>query len=69
MLSPDGKKSTIILSVLTVFATTFFILRVIFTKQTRSLGTDDWLLAFALLMLYVQDAGALLRMFFLPKQS
>lgn len=62
MLSHDGKKSIIILSILTVITTVFCILRWIPRRQKNLLGADDWLLAFALLMLYVQDAGAFLRM-------
>jgi uncharacterized membrane protein required for colicin V production len=69
MVTRDGRKSIIILCVLTVLTTTFVILRGILRKRNRLLGIDDWLLAFALFMLYVQDVGAFLRMFIPSTQS
>jgi hypothetical protein len=69
MVTRDGKKSIIILCILTILATTLFVLRGILRKRHGVLGADDWLLAFALFMLYVQDAGAFLRMSLPPIQS
>ena len=55
MISSDGKKSIITLTVLTVISTVFLALRL--WRKRKSLGADDWLLCFALLLIYIQDAG------------
>lgn len=69
MVTEDGKKSIIILSCLTILTTIFVILRTVLRRRKDVLGVDDWLLAFALFMLYIQDIGAFLRMFHSLAQS
>lgn len=59
MLASDGKKSIIILSILTPLSTVLLGLRL--AKKRNLLGPDDWLLCFALLLLYLQAIGAFLR--------
>ena len=58
MLSDDGKKSIVILTFLTSLSTVFLALRLV--RKQKLLGLDDWLLCFAVFMLYLQDAGAFL---------
>lgn len=58
MLASDGKKSIIIICVLTSLSTVFLGLRL--SKKRKLLGPDDWLLCFALFLLYLQDIGAFL---------
>lgn len=60
VLSSDGEKSVIILPILTVLSTVFFGLRLWTRKVKHAIAIDDWLLCFALFMLYVEDAGAFL---------
>lgn len=60
-LSDTGKKSVIILSVLTALSTLFVFLRLWKRKGVHNIGVDDGLLIFALVMIYAQDAGAFLR--------
>lgn len=55
MLTGDAKKSIIIITVLTVLSTVFLGLRL--RRKRSTLGIDDWLLCFALLFIYLQDAG------------
>ncbi|OJJ70074.1 hypothetical protein ASPBRDRAFT_197779 [Aspergillus brasiliensis CBS 101740] len=60
MLAADGLKAVIILPILTVLATFFLSWRLIQRRKKHALAIDDWLLAFALFMLYIEDAGAFL---------
>ena len=62
MLADDGKKSIIVLTVLTPTTTTFLVLRLILRKRRNVLGLDDGLLSFALFMLYLQYVSAVLSM-------
>ena len=62
MLADDGKKSIIVLTVLTPTTTTFLALRLMLRKRRKVLGLDDGLLSFALLMLYLQYVSAVLSM-------
>ena len=59
MLTSDGKKSIIVLSILTPLSTIFLGLRL--AKKGQLIGIDDWFLCFALVLLYLQAAGAFLR--------
>ncbi|KAH8672145.1 hypothetical protein BGZ60DRAFT_527571 [Tricladium varicosporioides] len=59
-LSDTGKKSIIILSILTALSTLFVFLRLWKRKGVHNIGVDDGLLIFALVMIYAQDAGAFL---------
>ena len=61
MLTEDGKKSIIILTVLTPTTTLFLGLRLAMRRRREVIGVDDGLLCFALFMLYLQYVGALLR--------
>ena len=67
MLSLDAKKSITVLTVLTLLATTFVCLRLSLRWRKQALALDDYLIAFALGMLYLQDAGAFLREYALLK--
>lgn len=58
MLTDDGKKSIIILSVITSLSTVFLGLRL--SKKRKLLGPDDWLLCSALFLLYLQVIGGFL---------
>ena len=62
MLAEDGKKSIIILTVLTPTTTIFLVLRLILRNRRKVLGLDDGLLSFALVMLYLQYVNAVLSM-------
>lgn len=55
MLTSDGKKSIIILSILTPLSTIFLGLRL--AKKAKLLGLDDCLLCFAVLLLWLQNVG------------
>jgi len=55
MLTSDGKKSIIIISILTPLSTIFLGLRL--AKKLKLLGLDDWLLCFAVLLLWLQNVG------------
>ena len=67
MLSLDAKRTLIILILLTLLATIVVTLRIILRWQKHILALDDFLIAFALIMVYLQDAGALLREYSLPE--
>lgn len=58
MLAYDGKKSIIILSILTPLSTVFLALRL--SKKRKLIGPDDWLLCSAVFLLYLQAVGAFL---------
>ena len=58
MLTSDGKRSIITLSVLTPLSTIFLGLRL--ERKRKLIGIDDWLLIFALVLLYLQAVGAFL---------
>ena len=60
MLTSDGKKSIIVLSILTPLSTFFLGLRL--RKKRNLIGTDDGLLCFALVLMYLQAAGLFLGM-------
>ncbi|CAL8584258.1 hypothetical protein XPA_009864 [Xanthoria parietina] len=57
MLSQDGKKQVILLPVLAVLSTVFFVLRLL--RKRNSLGLDDGLLCLAMLFLYTDTAFGL----------
>ena len=61
MLAEDGKKSIIVLTVLTPTTTIFLVLRLVLRNRRKVLGIDDGLLCFALCMVYLQYIGAILR--------
>ncbi|KAE8149087.1 hypothetical protein BDV25DRAFT_141139 [Aspergillus avenaceus] len=60
MLPGDAIKSVIILPILTVLATFFLGWRLVQRRKKHTLAIDDWLLTFALFMLYIEDVGAFL---------
>ena len=60
-LADDGKKSIIVLTVLTPIVTIFVALRLFVRKKRKVLGADDALLSFALFMVYLQYTGSILR--------
>jgi len=55
-ISTIGKAMIISLSLITLLATAICACRIILRKRKGFLGLDDWLLIFALVMLYAQDA-------------
>ena len=59
MLASDGKKSVIIVPILTVLSTVFLGLRL--AKKRSNLRLDDWLLCVAVFLLYLQAIAAFLR--------
>ena len=58
MLASDGKSFIIALSILTPLSTLFLGLRL--SKKRKLIGIDDWLLCFALVLMYLQTAGGVL---------
>lgn len=58
MLTFEGKKAIIVLSILTPLSTIFVGLRL--ARKQKVLGADDWLLCFALLLLYLQTVFGVL---------
>ena len=62
MFSEDGKKSLIILLILTCISTVSLGLRLLMRGRKSQLGLDDWLLCGALALAYAEDAGAFLSM-------
>lgn len=58
MLTSEGKKQIILLSIFPALATVFLILRL--ARKRNPIGPDDWLLCFALLLLYQQAIGCFL---------
>lgn len=62
MLAEDGKKTIIILTVLTPTTTVFLALRLVMRKRRNVLGVDDGLLCFALFIIYLQYVVSVLRM-------
>lgn len=59
MLTPDGTRSITAVWVLTPLSTIFIVLRL--ARKRQLIGVDDWLLCFALLLLYLQAIGVTLR--------
>lgn len=60
-LPADGRNQIIITVVLSVLATILVVLRISMRRAKAAIGADDWLLLFAVFMLYLQDIGAVLR--------
>ncbi len=58
MLTFEAKKSIIVLSFLTPLSTVFVGLRL--ARKQKHLGVDDWVLCFALVLLYLQTAFGVL---------
>ena len=60
-LADDREKSITVLTTLTPVVTLFVALRLFVRKKRKVLGAVDALLSFALLMVYLQYTGPLLR--------
>lgn len=58
MLSQDGKKQVILLPIMAVLSTTFFVLRLV--RKRKTIGLDDWLLCLAMVFLYADVAMGIL---------
>lgn len=60
MVTEDGRRTIIVLSVLTPVTTVFLGLRLAIRQSRRVIGIDDGLLCFALVILYLRYVGAVL---------
>ncbi len=58
MLTFEAKKSILVLSFLTPLSTVFVGLRL--ARKQKHLGVDDWVLCFALVLLYLQTVFGVL---------
>jgi hypothetical protein len=61
MVTTDGKKSIVVTVVLSIFATFLVALRVWVRSKAQYIGADDWLLVGGVIVLCLQDVGAILR--------